>query len=873
MSIENENSEVQNNVELSFDETGTEATNVLSDIPPMDEDGVQEISFEVSTVPDIEASVAMESDIQIPDDANGPYIPDELSAGLDEITDPDLATTAIDDQVAGVDDGDFSLDHSAISEVADNELVLDEAVDPVIPAALAAAPAAAKAGLFGKLFKKTKPSEDDGAKSSSGNAGLFSFKKKKIQEEVAMTMTRTSKTQTGTETAEAKKSALSMILGNKKYMISGLVLVASIGGLVTSLEMKTSSYSRATAGVEAAATVQTLMQDLVRNAHSAAAGDEKSLAAIMATAGEISKRIEILKSYRGSDPAIDDSLKTVGSAWVSLEEYVKSIESNKDSIAGISKNVDAVVINANRVSAYADQAVAIMLQNGATDNEMARATSIQKLSSRVPEEVKDLVTSGASKNASEVATAIASINDDTWATGIAVNALANGDNAGNPPATNPGVLSRMVDATAASDAFGNSVSSVVRNMYGIIAAKKSIDGIDGMSAHMNETVSKLGASIENLRSGNMKYTLAIVLSSLLAVASLGFILWSNAAEARRRAIDTQRDKQRQESAIMNLVDDIENLANGDLSSKARVTEDITGVIADSINMTIDELRRIISEINKSSGDVSVLTGEFANSAESLSSAAERQMTEVSSTTDAVQRMNESIAMVANQGKQAAEVAEESLAAAGQGVEAVQATIANMEQIRVNMQETSKRIKRLGESSQEVSEIADLISEVTEKTNILALNAFVQAAAAGEQGRGFRVVATEIQRLAEGTSQSLARIVGLIQTIQDDMKEAISTMEQSTNGVIDGARLSDSAGQALEQIRAISGRLAGVVESISAATSKQAEESAVVSDSMEKILDITHTTHAGIGEAKDSISAIQSTTSALQTSVSGFKMPA
>ena len=326
-----------------------------------------------------------------------------------------------------------------------------------------------------------------------------------------------------------------------------------------------------------------------------------------------------------------------------------------------------------------------------------------------------------------------------------------------------------------------------------------------------------------------------------------------------------------QKAVLKLLDEMGDLADGDLTVKAEVTESITGAIADSINYTIESLRSLVEEINSATAQVNQATAQAKNTSESLLLAAEEQSKQIEETGQAVIYMTNSMTQISTNANQASEVAKRSLQAATQGAQAVQNTISGMDEIRTQIQETSKRIKRLGESSQEISEIVELISDITEQTNILALNAAIQAASAGEAGRGFTVVAEEVQRLAERSSEATKQISVIVKTIQTDTNSAVVAMEKSTEGVVDGARLSDAAGQALNEIENVTNSLASLIASISEATLAQTNSAATVTRNMQLIQNITSQTTEGTKLTADSVGQLTALAEELQASVAGFKL--
>lgn len=367
------------------------------------------------------------------------------------------------------------------------------------------------------------------------------------------------------------------------------------------------------------------------------------------------------------------------------------------------------------------------------------------------------------------------------------------------------------------------------------------------------------------------WLLVAVIFGIIALALLISIGYRQVTSARQRFHEIEQANLSNQEAILHLLDEMGDLADGDLTVKAQVTENITGAIADSINYTIDSLRDLVTEINRATEQVNQATAQAQSTSADLLGAAEQQSKQIEETGEAVTNMTRSILQVSSNAGQASQVAQRSLQAATQGAQAVQNTISGMNEIRTQIQETSKRIKRLGESSQEISEIVELISDITEQTNILALNAAIQAASAGEAGRGFTVVAEEVQRLAERSSEATKQISAIVKTIQTDTNGAVAAMEKSTEGVVEGARLSDAAGQALNEIETVTNNLARLIQAISTATVAQTEVAATVSRNMQQIQNITSQTTEGTKQTAQSVGQLTSLAEELSDSVAGFKL--
>ena len=358
---------------------------------------------------------------------------------------------------------------------------------------------------------------------------------------------------------------------------------------------------------------------------------------------------------------------------------------------------------------------------------------------------------------------------------------------------------------------------------------------------------------------------------ILTLAVLALIAYVVLRDTRTRSVRFEEENKRNQEAILRLLNEMGDLADGDLTVRAKVTEDITGAIADSMNYTIEELRGLVTGVNTASTQVTDRTQEARQVSAELLAAAERQSKEIENTSARLLEVSRQINTVSESAGETAKVAERSLAAAQKGQEAVHDSISGMTEIREQIQETSKRIKRLGESSQEIGEIVELISDITEQTNVLALNAAIQAASAGEAGRGFSVVAEEVQRLAERSAEATKQIGAIVKTIQSDTQDAVSAMERSTQGVVEGAKLSDAAGQALSEIGDVSKQLAGLIQGISKEAQMQASATNLVADNMQGILEITKQTTVGTQQTAASIQNLADVAKTLKNSVSGFRL--
>ena len=427
--------------------------------------------------------------------------------------------------------------------------------------------------------------------------------------------------------------------------------------------------------------------------------------------------------------------------------------------------------------------------------------------------------------------------------------------------------------------------AILGNLQGLVSAREAQSSIIADSEALRrdlETLQSKLSSQSGLGIGALATLAAAALVALACAAALArlqvkdsqqrqAIAESQRQDAKSQEQDAKRVNDANQAAILRLMNELQSVAEGDLTQEATVTEDITGAIADSVNYTVEELRQLVGNVQNTASRVAQTTAQVENTSTELLAASTEQLREIRETGQSVLEMASRINDVSAQAQESSLVARQSLAAAETGLQAVQNTIGGMNAIRDQIQETSKRIKRLGESSQEIGEITELISDITEQTNVLALNAAIQAASAGEAGRGFSVVAEEVQRLAERSADATRQIAALVKAIQTDTQDAVAAMERSTQGVVEGAKLSDSAGTALTEIDQVSRRLAELIEQISDSASKEATSANVVAGNIQHIFAVTEQTGEGTRSTAQQVRDLSHMAEELRQSVSRFKI--
>ena len=463
--------------------------------------------------------------------------------------------------------------------------------------------------------------------------------------------------------------------------------------------------------------------------------------------------------------------------------------------------------------------------------------------------------------------------------------LTGNEELGLPGTANPQARQQLTTLLAQYEATRADVETILSNLQGLVSAREAQSAVVSDSEPLREKLEALqqrlsaDAGVGLVQLAVLGGLALIVLLSGIGIARVALLdsrqrqqqAEQQQREARLQEQEAKRINDANQAAILRLMNELQNLADGDLTQEATVTEDITGAIADSVNYTVEELRLLVGSVQKTASQVVDTTTQVDNTSAQLLAISTEQLREIRATGQAILDMAQRITEVSAQAQSSAEVANQSLLSAEQGQKAVQDTIGGMNAIRDQMQETSKRIKRLGESSQEIGEITELISDITEQTNVLALNAAIQAASAGEAGRGFSVVAEEVQRLAERSGEATRQIATLVRTIQTDTQDTVAAMERATLGVIEGARLSDSAGTALAEIHSVSRRLAQLIDEISKTTQHEASLANEVADDIQHIFVVTEQTGEGTRSTAEQVRELARMAQELRQSVTRFRI--
>ena len=591
-----------------------------------------------------------------------------------------------------------------------------------------------------------------------------------------------------------------------------------------------------------------LSQRLAKDAQQALSGNSVAFDALEESRASLSNILTRLDKGDGTLPA------TAGASRVALDEFMKSanktlldVQTLQDGRAGlVTLGVTVSTIDAVSVELRGLTQTMTDTFGGAKKEQVTRFALATE---RIGKDAGGLL--GSEVTIDQVAQ-------------LGIDTIAAEDSLAALPATDANVA-RVRDLF---DTTRNSVEILVSQVRNLVAAKSAAKAIVDDSDSLLTGAQRL---VDSYQSSSRIATVAALLFGLLLLSSLLLLAKAYVDDSRHRAEEAARINSQNQNAILRLMNEMGDLADGDLTVRATVTEDVTGAIADSLNYTTEEFRKLVSRIIAAVEQMGHATKNAEDISKGLLDAAQKQAREIQEAGEAVQLMTKSIKEVDSSAAQSANVARRTLVATEQGARAVRNTISGMDAIREQIQDTSKRIKRLGESSQEIGEIVDLISDITEQTNVLALNAAIQAASAGEAGRGFSVVAEEVQRLAERSGEATRQIGALVKTIQGDTHDAVAAMEKSTLGVVEGAKLSDVAGQSLREIEQVSNELAALINSISTSTQVQTDMASEMASVMQDILQITVQTTEGTRLTANSIAQLTGLTSDLRGSVAGFKL--
>ena len=634
--------------------------------------------------------------------------------------------------------------------------------------------------------------------------------------------------------------------------------------------------SRLSGASTGASDMRVLSQQLANQGREAVAGNATAFKAFKETKQSVESTVSDLQSRFGNEGAVSGPLEKLAATWAPLGKSADQIVASEAAVLALAGNADRFAGQVPSLQAQLNEVVRAMSAGGAPSSQIYSALQQVVLAGTMARRVTEIRAGGAG-----AATAGGALGRDAVLFGQVLDGLREGNpDLGIAPVRNAAALSALQNSQTLWTAMKKDLDAILassRNLFAAQSAAAALTNGSGQmlqdSTNLFQAFSAFGSVRDTRLFPNFWLGIASGIAALVSIIGLLWSLYRTRQREQEMRYQTQVEyNSRNQQAIMRLLDEISSLGEGDLTVKASVTEDMTGAIADAINYAVDELRHLVTTINDTSAKVALSTQETQATAMQLAEAAGHQANQITSASDRIGEIASSIEQVSRNSAESADVAQRSVVIAAEGAGVVRETIQGMDQIRDQIQETSKRIKRLGESSQEIGSIVELINDISEQTNILALNAAVQAASAGEAGRGFAVVADEVQRLAERTSGATRRIESLVQTIQADTNEAVSSMEQTTAEVVSGARLAEDAGTALGEIERVSNDLNNLIKNISSAAQQQSTAALDITQTMGVIRQITSQTSLGAGQTAESIGHLAQLASDLRRSVADFKLP-
>ncbi|KFE57396.1 methyl-accepting chemotaxis protein [Pseudomonas syringae] len=620
--------------------------------------------------------------------------------------------------------------------------------------------------------------------------------------------------------------------------------------------------------------LRVLSQRIAKNATEAAAGKPQAFKLLADARNDFDMRWGFLRKgdkATGLPPAplaVRDELQAVQADWEALRKSTDVILATEQTVLSLHQVAATLAETIPQLQVEYEKVVEILLQSRAPASQVAVAQRQSLLAERILGSVNKVLSGD-----DTAVQAADTFGRDASQFGRVLSGMLEGNVTMRiAQVDDPDARARLAEIAELFQFVSGSVDEILETSPELFQVRESASNIFNSSQTLLDETSILANRLEHLASARSSNTIGGYVLGLLALMSIILIGLVMVRETNRQLRETAEKNERNQNAIMRLLDEIENLADGDLTVAASVTEDFTGAIADSINYSIDQLRELVTTINLTAEQVFGAVKDTQTTATQLAAASEHQALQIAAASTAINRMTGSIDLVSANARESSSVAERSVTIANKGNEVVHNTINGMDNIREQIQDTSKRIKRLGESSQEIGDIVSLIDDIADQTNILALNAAIQASMAGDAGRGFAVVADEVQRLAERSSSATKQIETLVRAIQNDTNEAVISMEQTTTEVVRGARLAQDAGVALEEIEGVSKVLAALIQSITNAAQQQADLGEQISQTMTVIQQTTSQTTSGTAATARSMGNLAKMASAMRRSVSGFTLP-
>lgn len=627
--------------------------------------------------------------------------------------------------------------------------------------------------------------------------------------------------------------------------------------------------------ISLATDVQVTSQQLSKSAGEAASGNLDAFLELGNSRSKIALAMGKLRSGSVSSqlpltpPAVETQMNQLNLTWDRMSTNATSILDRESLILDLASARNIVQENIPGIQKNTDTGIRALTQSGAPTNQVVFASRQLVLADRILRRVSEVLQGG-----SNAVSAAENLGKDRDLFDQVLTALLKGDSKlGITPVRNSQALQSLGKVKSLFETIEPQINTILNSSSDLFAVRGAADEIFLDSRDVFDEAANLKGAIAELPDTRLWPSQT---TGILGLAVMVFVVWilvySFLSAERRRAKIAAKHNKKNQQAILKLLDEMSTLADGDLTVEASVTEDITGAIADSVNFAIEQLRELVKGIKFTAQEVAGSAMETRSSTSELAEAATKQAEQIGAATESVQKMAQSFDTMAKRSSESSDVARKSVDIAHSGGERVRETINGMDTIREQIQQTSKRIKRLGESTQEIGDIVGLINGIAEQTNVLALNAAIQAASAGGAGKGFAVVADEVQQLAESATNATKRIGTLVQTIQADTSEAVVSMELTTTEVVTGARLAEDAGTALEQIESVSKDLSTLIASVAEEAHAQSVKATDISGLMKSVQEVSVQASESSTQAATSVEKLAELVMRLSDSVTDFKLP-
>jgi twitching motility protein PilJ len=659
------------------------------------------------------------------------------------------------------------------------------------------------------------------------------------------------------------------------FVLTGLLLISLVFVAVTFFMLARSSQHEQ-AWVRRATDVQVSSQQLSKSAGEAAGGNPAAFKELAEGYRHISDAMQALGSGSVSEglppisPRVREPYDQLNMTWSRVDQNTRKIIEREALMATLAEASTSFTAAVPGMRDNAEAAVDALVSSNASQRQIAAASRQSAQAERMLRQVSEILRGG--PLAIEAAK---TLKDEISAFETNLQALLRGNGSlGIDRVSDTRARAALSNVSTSFEQASQQLGTILESAATLFEIRGSADAIFLDSGLVFQKAEKLSDAIAELPGKRPWPSIISGIAGLVALLVATALLVRSAivAERKRAALATRRDHRNQQ-AIDQLLGELSSLAEGDLTVEATISEEITREIAEATNYAVQRLREIVTGINQTAHAVSNNAESTRKAAASLAEAAAQQATQVDSASEDVSNMARAFESMVSRSRNSSEVAQQSVEIAHSGAEKVRENIAGMDLIRNQIQETSKRIKRLGESSQEIGTIVGLINGIAEQTNVLALNAAIQAASAGGAGKGFAMVADEVQELAESATQATRRIESLVQTIQADTAEAVHSMEDTTAEVVRGANLAEDAGQALEKIEAVSNDLSGLIKDITAEAQSQTAVTTRIAELMQAVRDVAIENSSVSKTTAETIEELAELVMKLGHSVSDFKLPA